>query len=357
MAAAQEQVALAELFTVLGQPAEVRRRYERAVALARPAARSEPDNALAQRELAFAARGLGQAYLREGQAGFARNLSNEGHAAAVAWAKIDPQDRRARREEMVCLALVADACAALHDLPGARVAAEQMIATVEGYAGAEPKDLLGRFDLADAWAARARVELLDYNFAEALPWIERALGIFRPLGAAGQLKPFPREAARRDELERAAAECRSILKTIDDINVALKEPPDTALRWLLGRAGALARRGRPAEAAATAEKMRQLKPKDAINLYNVACCYGLCAAAVGTGQPADALTPEEKALRAEYVARALKDLRAAAEHGFRNVEKIESDPDLAPLRSEAGYRALLAELKVLRAWVTFPVPP
>ena len=53
----------------------------------------------------------------------------------------------------------------------------------------------------------------------------------------------------------------------------------------------------------------------------------------------------------------MKELRTAADHGFRDVEKIESDPDLDALHAEAGYRAFVAELKALRLWVTFPVLP
>jgi hypothetical protein len=201
------------------------------------------------------------------------------------------------------------------------------------------------------------VERLDYNYAEALRWYDRALGVLQPLRADGQLNPFPLEAARLSELERTAAECREVLRAIDDINVALNEPPEKALTLLVGRAAALARRGQPADATATAEKMRELKPQDRANLYNVACCYALCVPAVGAGKAADALTAEEKAARAGYADRAIKDLRAAADHGFRSVEKIESDSDLDALHQEAGYRAFVAELKALRVWVTFPALP
>jgi hypothetical protein len=357
LAAGQDHIKLGELFAALGQPAEVRRHYERALAIARPAAATYPDNLLAQRDLALAARGLGQVCLQQGQASLARDLGREAQAAAQRWAKVEPNNVLVRRQEVACLALTADACVALHDLPAARAATDTMSATAEQYANADPKNVLGRLDLATTRILRGRVEQLDYNFAEALRCYDLALGILRPLKENGKLKPLPQESARLEALDKEAEECRSILRTIDDINVALREPPETALRWLTRRAGALARRGRAAEAAATAEKMRQLRPLDAVNLYNVACCYALCVPAVGMGKPAEALTPEEKASRADYAARAQKDLRAAADHGFRNLEKIESDPDLDSLRSEAGYRALVAELKALRAWLTVPVLP
>jgi hypothetical protein len=78
---------------------------------------------------------------------------------------------------------------------------------------------------------------------------------------------------------------------------------------------------------------------------------------VGTGKPADALTAEEQAARAGYAARAVKDLRAAVDHGYRDVAHIESDLDLDAVRQEPGYRTIIGELKAVGAWLTFPVLP
>jgi len=357
LAAAQDRINLGELFLALGQADEARRHLERAAAITRAAAKAAPDNLMAQRELAFALRSLGQVCLREAQPSLARNLAREAHAAAAVWATSEPTNLLAKREAASCLGLLADACLALHDLPAAREALDQMIGTVEGSAGPEPATLGRRIYLANVYVVRGTVEQLDHRFDEALAWYDRALAILRPLKADGQLKSFPQEAARLDEAEKTAAECRSILQAIADINVALREPPATALRLLVGRAGALARRGRPADAAATAEKMRELQPQDGVNLYNVARCYALCIPAVGTGKAPDALTAEEKAARAGYAAQAVKDLRAAADHGFRDLAKIETDPDLDVLRSDAGYKTFIAELKAIRFGLIFPVLP
>ncbi len=136
-------------------------------------------------------------------------------------------------------------------------------------------------------------------------------------------------------------------KAVDDVNFALNERGgETKRRLLVERAAALARLGRPADAAATAEMVRALKPDDGPNLYDVACCYALCVPAA-----------KEKAERDGYAARAVADLRAAADRGFRDVEKIESDPDLDALHTEAGYRAIVGGLKMRRIALTVPVLP
>ncbi len=356
--AAHDRINLAEVFLTLRDYEEARRQYERALEIARQAVRAQPENLTAQRELLSAARGLGQLCLQAGQPNFARTFAREASAAADALGKAEPNNPFVRHDAASCLDLMADACVALHDLPAARAAFQQMTATVEGYANADPNNFNWRLDLANTYIGRGKVERLAHAFEAALPWYERGLAILRPLKADGKLKPFPLEVGRLEEVEKMVNECRDILKAVEDVNFALKERGgETRLRLLTGRAEALARRGRPTEAAATAETMRGLKPRDGVNLYNVACCYALCVPAVGADKPADALTVEEKAARADYAARAVKELRAAAAHGFRDVDKIEADPDLDALHAEAGYRAFVAELKALRLWVTVPVLP
>ena len=309
LAAAQDRIHLGELFVTLGQTDEARRHLERALAIARAAVKTAPENVMAQRDRAFAAHGLAQVCLRAKQPSLARNLAVEAHAAAEAWAKGEPTNPQAKREAAICLDLLGQACLTLRDLPAARQALDQMVAAVEAYARPESPSVGGRIDLANAFITRGRVELFDHSYDEALTWYQRALDLLGPLNADGRLRPFPQEAARLDETEKIAAECRSIVQAVADIKVALKEPPETAVRLLVGRAALLARRGKPADAAATAEKLRALKPKDGANLYNVACCYALCIPAVGAGKTADMLTAEEKKERAGYTAQAVKDLR------------------------------------------------
>lgn len=38
-------------------------------------------------------------------------------------------------------------------------------------------------------------------------------------------------------------------------------------------------------------------------------------------------------------------LTQSVEHGWKDVAHIESDPDLAPIRSEPAYRALVERIK------------
>jgi tetratricopeptide (TPR) repeat protein len=355
LAAANDRLSLGELFVALGRFDEARQQYERAVLITRNVAQSQPDSMPARIGLFLSARSLAQAQLTLREPTAARMAARTALVVAEERAKADPDNVQLRRDVVGCYELIAEASIALHDVPAAREALDKMIAAVETYAKPDSPNPQDRSALAGAYIARGRVERLDHRYKDGLSWYDRALAILRPLKTEGRLNPP--SLILLDQLEKTAEECRTVLKAVDDINAALGEPTEKALQLLTERAAALTRLGRPADAAATAEKMRELKPQGGANLYNVACAYALCASAVGAGKPADALAAEEKTARADYVARAVKELRAAADHGFRDVAHIEADPDLDALHQEAGYRALVAELKAVRVWLIFPVLP
>src|SRR5262249_52057910 len=107
----------------------------------------------------------------------------------------------------------------------------------------------------------------------------------------------------------------------------------------------LARNGKHIEAAAQAKVLATLAPDNANNLYNIACCYSLCVAAVsadknnGPGQP----SPPE--LSKQYVEEALQALRKAIALGFNDRDKVENDPDLAAIRQDPGFAAAVKDLR------------
>ena len=105
----------------------------------------------------------------------------------------------------------------------------------------------------------------------------------------------------------------------------------------------LARAGRHGEAVAKADQLEKLSPEYPRNLYNVACCYALCAGAVAqqsAGAPDEAATP----LRDQYVERAVQSLRKAISLGLEHLNFLKIDPDLDALRSEPAFRELIDSL-------------
>jgi tetratricopeptide (TPR) repeat protein len=82
--------------------------------------------------------------------------------------------------------------------------------------------------------------------------------------------------------------------------------------------------------------------KDPDNLFNVACCYALCSAAVTKGKKT---AREKEQLRESFIDRAFRALQNAVAHGYQPLFNIETDPDLEPIRNSPQYLALLKELK------------
>ncbi len=74
------------------------------------------------------------------------------------------------------------------------------------------------------------------------------------------------------------------------------------------------------------EIAKRIQPDDQLTLYNLACAYALSG-------------KKEEALR---------ELRAAVEAGFDDVEHIESDPDLESLRGDPRYKDLVRTLRKRR---------
>ena len=69
-------------------------------------------------------------------------------------------------------------------------------------------------------------------------------------------------------------------------------------------------------------------------IYNLACAYGLrCGASA------------DKAKRDADAAQAIATLKEAVKAGYANVDHMEQDGDLVAIRGEAGYKAIIAELR------------
>jgi tetratricopeptide (TPR) repeat protein len=155
-------------------------------------------------------------------------------------------------------------------------------------------------------------------------------------GALEQLKRY----------DEAAADYQS---AVDHQKAVLDKDggPAEYRRWLAGHyealAGAQRGAGRVSAAAAAAWQLQGLWPEDPEEQYRAARELALCAAAVGAGKPQ--LTAGEEAERRQYAEEAMKVLRQAVRHGFKDVKRLSEDAALAALRERDDFRALLDEVR------------
>jgi serine/threonine-protein kinase len=137
-------------------------------------------------------------------------------------------------------------------------------------------------------------------------------------------------ALRGHNPAEAAKHFAEALKLRDEL--ARTEPAN--LPWKAAYLLTLARCGKHAAAAAGAVALAKQAPDSVMLQLQAARCFAACASAAGDG-----------ATKQEYLKQGLASLRAATRPGFRDVSALETDPELAALRREASFGALMTALR------------
>jgi tetratricopeptide (TPR) repeat protein len=232
----------------------------------------------------------------------------------------------------------------LGNFPGARIDFQKALKGFEQLAAADPANVQAQVEVATANGNCGAAEMEAKDFARAAPYFQRGLDILQDLETRGKLKDQPQSLNWLRQQQWYLAICKGADRAIKDLDFALAQPPAMAAELLQIRAKVLAGRGQHAQAAATVDKLRQRAAKDFHKLYEAACCYSLCVAAVAPDKKPDQLTSQESAARAQYAGLAVETLTQAVQRGFKDVGHLESDPDLAAIRLEKGYQKLVASL-------------
>jgi tetratricopeptide (TPR) repeat protein/tRNA A-37 threonylcarbamoyl transferase component Bud32 len=326
----------------LGDPEAARGHYRKALDLARELAAAGRQNPALLRELsrdlAVADLKVGEVSERLGDARAARDSYLKALKGFEALASAD-RSNRARRDVAVAYLKLGTVTLRLGDAEKAGAYCREARVRFEDL---KPDSAQAKVDLAAAYGTSGRAEMQRRAYAEAAEHFERGVAVLR------QLKDQPVYGDWLRAQEQGLAFCKEAVRAINDLGFALAQPPARAKGLLVIRAAALAGRGRHADAAATAEKLRALGPADPSTLYEVARCYALCASGVAPGKSPDALSPEQSKARRDYAARALEALAKAVRKGYKDVGRMEADPDLAAVRSERTYRELLERLRGTR---------
>jgi predicted Zn-dependent protease len=104
-------------------------------------------------------------------------------------------------------------------------------------------------------------------------------------------------------------------------SVLRRSPTDALVVELLG--GLYTRQGRIADGLRMDRRLVKLQPANATAHYNLACSLAL----------------------SKRKTDALRSLRNAVELGYDDLDWMQQDPDLDPLKNHPDFRALLRELK------------
>ena len=136
-------------------------------------------------------------------------------------------------------------------------------------------------------------------------------------------------------MQQAIQQCRHAAIGLGDWKTLLEQPAGVLPALLEMRGTQSVQPGRAADAVQVVAKLRELGTATAGQLYNAACVYSLCAAAIKPEK--DELT----AARQQHIADALATLREAIAAGYKNFAHMQKDPDLAPLRDLPEFNELI----------------
>ncbi len=98
---------------------------------------------------------------------------------------------------------------------------------------------------------------------------------------------------------------------------------------------AFARCGEHAQAAQIAERLIASPPKDEFLYVQAACGYAIAARAAAG----------DEGLVRRYKSAAFDCLRQARKRGWNDVETLEIDPDLEPIRKDPEFKAVVQEYR------------
>jgi serine/threonine-protein kinase len=134
------------------------------------------------------------------------------------------------------------------------------------------------------------------------------------------------------EKTRAAA-VKGYQEALEIYEELLRIEPNN-LTWRGAYALALARAGKVEQATKAAADLCQRAPKSGELLLQAARAYAVCAAATADAKP-----------KRVWMEKSLAALEGVAKTGWKDVQMIETDPDLVSVRSEAAYQNLLTRIK------------
>ncbi len=192
------------------------------------------------------------------------------------------------------------------------------------------------------------------NLTGAMPFYQRARKIREQL-ATSQPENWELQSALGTTLDEVAVihwqlehyeEASRLFKAATEpLKLAVEHAPAIALyrRNLANHLTNLAiverEAGRPEAAAKFITQHRALWPDDPAELFKVAVEWSLTAAALE--KDAAQLTSEQQSLHRQCQTEALDALKTALAAGFKDLDKLRADPNLANLRDLPGFQKLL----------------
>jgi serine/threonine-protein kinase len=346
---AEAHLRMGRLFVQLGHPESARREYVAAHRIFQELAQLQPQNANAQAAISRSAMALGGICMLLGDLPAAYDHTREALAVRTALARRAPRSEAAARNLAQAHRQMGEVLrdqGRIDDAAGELVQAHELLQRLLQRATDTTRSRYQE-DLRITADRLGEIYLLwKEDAAKARGYFQQATDLAQALVAADD-----RGTRNRQNLAYALSRLGLCAQRQNDAAAAgyfaqslalwrqLAAEEDPEMLQIQGElALTLARAGQHEEASAQARQLQQLSPEYPRNLYNVACCYSLCAEAVARTNPADAA--QAALQREEYLGLALATLQKAKALGLENLNFLLVDPDLAALREHPGFAEL-----------------
>jgi tetratricopeptide (TPR) repeat protein len=283
----------------------------------------------------------GRAYLALGQPEQARSYFAEALAYRLEWSNAEPQSNEARSyiaEAHMWLGTTAwhlgDAAAVAKHFGVALALAEKLVKA------ARPDYVPYRIDLADVHGAHGDALVRLGQRADARKSYQKSLDIIDGLlkQQPGDMSHQPKWALAHErlgivhDLLTQPADAKKHHAKAMELRLELWRAEPGNLFRQTGLVVAFARVGDFGNALPQSKRIRERMRKSPVLRLHMARCFAIC-------------TTAPKADRKEYVALALAELDGAMGDDYRDARALETDPDLASLRSEPGFQQRIARIK------------
>jgi tetratricopeptide (TPR) repeat protein len=335
------------------QPAEAAKYYKQGLDISQRLAAADPRDVQMQHDLAFSHERLGKAshdlgHVADALEHYRRQLEINQKLAAA-----DAEDAETQRDVSVAYMKLWYVSHTTGELQDALAYGRQALEISQKLAAAHPHDVEIQQGLAFSHYCLGKSEQQRFEYAAAVNQYKSGVDVLERMAKEGQ--KADRSQREADAVKRGdMAYCQDALVATGELEALLKKGGGELPKLLPIRIQELARKGDlPAVVTAT-DKLRDLTPRTAENLYSAA--RGYCLAALIVMQPpkngilsrtpvARELSAEEQAKREGYLDRAATTLRQAVAVGFKDLGNLEQNPDLNPIRERTEYRKLVAQLK------------
>ncbi len=245
---------------------------------------------------------------------------------------------------------------ALHDLAGV-LYTMRLPAEARGYLrraetlcnqliAGDPESVESQVRLVLVLADLARIARDEGDYVAALESYEKARDRLVQLKSRHLVEDYgPLEGHYLEGLQEACDECRSAPLALGELSAIRTLPGAEAITLLKTRARLLWAAGRVPEFVETARVLLKQKPGRPQELYAQARALALCVACLDSRSEPVPQIDNRLQLRQNCVVQSLAALDEATRQGLDDVQRIETDEALAPVRKEPGFESMIARLR------------